>query len=105
MENKIAYQIVDNIKVSNIEPIKLKTRAVRFKVAKFDKDGKFIVAYESIKDAAIAIGEEKKTNKIQSIYSGIIKVCTKNSTVKTAYSYQWRYVHDNGEIIKRKCDE
>lgn len=105
MKNNIAYKVVENITVPDIKPTKSKLYCRKLRVAQFDKDGKFLICYESAKDASIAIAKEKKTNYSKSIYAGIIKCCTPNSNLQTMYGYQWRYVHDNGEIVKRKCDE
>lgn len=104
METKYEYQEVKNIKVSNIKPIKFHTRRTGFKVAKFTKDGIYITTYKSVKDATIAICEEQGVDYSISKYTGIIKACGNNTTLKSIYGYQWRYVHDNGEIVKRKID-
>jgi hypothetical protein len=60
MKNNIAYKVVENITIPDIKPAKSKHYCRKLRVAQFDKDGKFLICYESAKDASIAIAKEKK---------------------------------------------
>ena len=63
-----------------------------------------ITTYASTKDAANALTIElKKTNPKQAYYA-IVKACTPKGSSKTAYGYQWRYISNDGGIVKRDCD-
>ena len=105
MKNNISYNVVENAVIADIKPVKSKHINYGFRVAKFDKTGRFLILYASAKDASIAIAKEKKIDFNKSIYAGIIKACTPNSNLKTIYGYQWRYVNENGDVVKRKSDE
>nr|DAD65794.1 MAG TPA: hypothetical protein [CrAss-like virus sp. ctt4r3] len=105
MKNNISYNTIEGVIVADIKPVKSKHVNHGFRVAQFDKTGRFLTLYASAKDASIAIAKEKKTDFSKSIYAGIIKACTPNSNLKTIYGYQWRYVNENGDVIKRKSDE
>ena len=65
------------------------------KVKQFDLDGNFIAIYNSISEAARALGIKKSS------VSSINKVC--KGKVNSAYNYQWRYDYDTkpvGKILK-----
>lgn len=74
------------------------------RVAKFTREGKYIVTYASTKDAANALTIELKKTNTKHAYYAIVKACTPKGSSKTAYGYQWRYISNDGGIVKRDCD-
>lgn len=104
MNGNLVYHEVDGLAIADIKPVIVKNRRVGLRVAKFTKEGKYITTYASTKDAANALTIElKKTNPKQA-YHAIVKACTPKGNSKTAYGYQWRYITNDGGIIKRNCD-
>lgn len=104
MNGDLVYHEVDGLVIANIKPVNVKTHRIGLRVAKFTREGKYIVTYASTKDAANAITIKlKKTNPKQAYYA-IVKACTPKSNIKTAYGYQWRYITNDGGIVKRDCD-
>lgn len=104
MNGDLVYHEVDGLAIADIKPVNIKNRRISLRVAKFTREGKYITTYASTKDAANAITIElKKTNSKHAYYS-IVKACTPKSNNKTAYGYQWRYITNDGSIVKRDCD-
>lgn len=104
MNGDLVYHEVDGLVIANIKPVNAKNHRIGLRVAKFTREGKYIVTYASTKDAANAITIElKKTNPTQAYYA-IAKACTPKGSSKTAYGYQWRYINNDGGIVKRDCD-
>ena len=102
MKININDYIDTNIIVANIKPVK--KRYFGYKVAQFDKEGKFLNCFNSLKAAAEYYSNILNKSK-RSIYYSIIKACNINTNINTAYGYQWRYVHNSGEIIYNKNDK
>ena len=104
MNGDLVYHEVDGLAIADIKPVNVKNHRIGFRVAKFTREGKYIVTYASTKDAANALTIElKKTNPKHAYYS-IVKACTPKGSSKTAYGYQWRYISNDGGIVKRDCD-
>lgn len=104
MNSDLVYHEVDGLAIADIKPVNTKFRRIGLRVAKFTREGKYITTYASTKDAANALTIElKKTNPKLACYA-IIKACTPKSNTKTAYGYQWRYITNDGGIVKRNCD-
>lgn len=104
MNGDLVYHEVDGLVIANIKPVNTKYRRIGLRVAKFTKEGKYIVTYASTKDAAKALTIELKKTNPKLAYYAIVKACTPKSNIKTAYGYQWRYVSHDGGIVKRDCD-
>ena len=104
MNGDLVYHEVDGLAIADIKPVNVKNCRIGLRVAKFTREGKYIVTYTSTKDAANALTIElKKTNPKQA-YCAIIKACTPKGNTKTAYGYQQRYITHDGGIVKRDCD-
>lgn len=104
MNGDLVYHEVDGLVIADIKPVNTKFRRISLRVAKFTKEGKYIVTYASIKDAAKALTVELKKTNPKHAYCAIIKACTPKGNSKTAYGYQWRYISHDGGIVKRNCD-
>lgn len=104
MNGDLVYHEVDGLVIADIKPVNTKSRRIGLRVAKFTIDGKYIVTYASIKDAANALTIELKKTDPKHAYYAIVKACTPKGSSKTAYGYQWRYVTNDGDIVKRNCD-
>lgn len=104
MNGNLIYHEVDGLAIADIKPVNVKNRRIGLRVAKFTREGKYITTYASTKDAAKALTIELKKTNPKLAYYAIVKACTPKSNSKTAYGYQWRYVTNNGDIVKRNCD-
>lgn len=104
MNGDLVYHEVDGLVIADIKPVNTKFRRIGLRVAKFTKEGKYITAYASIKDAANALTIELKKTNPKLAYYAIVKACTPKGRSKTAYGYQWRYISHDGGIVKRDCD-
>lgn len=104
MNGDLVYHEVDGLVIADIKPINTRSRRIGLRVAKFTIDGKYIVTYASIKDAANALTIELKKTNPKHTYYAIAKACTPKGSSKTAYGYQWRYINNDGGIVKRDCD-
>lgn len=104
MNADLVYHEVDGLVIADIKPANTKFRRIGLRVAKFTRDGKYITTYASTKDAANAITIELKKTNPKHVYYAIVKACTPKGNSKTAYGYQWRYVTNDGDIVKRNCD-
>lgn len=104
MNGDLVYHEVDGLVIADIKPVNTKYRRIGLRVAKFTKEGKYIVTYASTKDAAKALTIELKKTNPKFAYYAIVKACTPKSNTKTAYGYQWRYITNDGGIVKRDCD-
>ena len=103
MNGDLVYHEVDGLVIADIKPLNTKFR-IGLRVAKFTREGKYITTYASTKDAANALTIELKKTNPKLAYYAIIKACTPKSNSKTAYGYQWRYISNDGGIVKRDCD-
>lgn len=104
MNGDLVYHEVDGLVIADIKPINTKFRRIGLRVAKFTREGKYITTYVSTKDAANALTIELKKTNPKLAYYAIVKACTPKSSSKTAYGYQWRYISNDGDIVKRDCD-
>ena len=104
MNGGLVYHEVDGLAIADIKPVNTKFRRIGLRVAKFTREGKYITTYASTKDAANALTIELKKTNPKLAYYAIIKACTPKSNSKTAYGYQWRYVSNDGDIVKRNWD-
>ena len=104
MNGDLVYHEVDGFVIADIKPVNTKFRRIGLRVAKFTREGKYITTYASTKDAANALTIELKKTNPKLAYYAIIKACTPKSNSKTAYGYQWRYITNDGDIVKRNCD-
>lgn len=104
MNGDLVYHEIDGLVIADIKPVNTKYRRIGLRVAKFTKEGKYIVTYASTKDAAKALTIELKKTNPKLAYYAIAKACTPKSNIKTAYGYQWRYITNDGGIVKRDCD-
>lgn len=104
MNGDLVYHEVDGLAIANIKPVNAKNHRIGLRVAKFTREGKYIVTYASTKDAANAITIELKKTNPKPAYYAIVKACTPKGDSKTAYGYQWRYISHDGGIVKRDCD-
>lgn len=104
MNGDLVYHEVDGLVIADIKPVNTKSRRIGLRVAKFTIDGKYIVTYASIKDAANALTIELKKTDPKNAYYAIVKACTPKGNTKTAYGYQWRYINNDGGIVKRDYD-
>lgn len=104
MNGDLVYHEVDGLVIADIKPVNTKFRRIGLRVAKFTREGTYITTYASTKDAANALTIELKKTNPKLIYYAIVKACTPKSNSKTAYGYQWRYISNDGSIVKRDCD-
>ena len=104
MNGGLVYHEVDGLAIADIKPVNTKFRRIGLRVAKFTIEGKYITTYASTKDAANALTIELKKTNPKLAYYAIVKACTPKSSSKTAYGYQWRYISNDGGIVKRDCD-
>lgn len=104
MNGDLVYHEVDNLVIADIKPVNVKNHRVGLRVAKFTREGKYITTYASTKDAANALTIELKKTDSKHAYYAIVKACTPKGSSKTAYGYQWRYISNDGGIVKRDCD-
>lgn len=104
MNGDLVYHEVDGLVIADIKPVNTKFRRIGLRVAKFTREGKYITTYASTKDAANALTIELKKTNSKLAYYAILKACTPKSDSKTAYGYQWRYISNDGSIVKRDCD-
>lgn len=104
MNSNLVYHEVDGLVIADIKPVNTKFRRIGLRVAKFTREGKYITTYASTKDAANALTIELKKTNPKLAYYAIIKACTPKDSSKTAYGYQWRYISNDGSIVKRDCD-
>lgn len=104
MNGDLVYHEVDGLVIADIKPVNTRFHKVGLRVAKFTKEGKYITTYASTKDAANALTIELKRTNPKYAYYAIVKACTPKGNVKTAGGYQWRYINNDGGIIKRDCD-
>lgn len=104
MNGDLVYHEVDGLVIADIKPVNTKSRRIGLRVAKFTIDGKYIVTYASIKDAANALTIELKKTDPKHAYYAIVKACTPKGSSKTAHGYQWRYISHDGGIVKRNYD-
>lgn len=104
MNGDLVYHEVDGLAIADIKPVNTKFRKIGLRVAKFTREGKYITTYASTKDAANALTIELKKTNPKLAYCAIIKACTPKNNSKTAYGYQWRYITNDGGIVKRNCD-
>lgn len=104
MNGDLVYHEVDGLAIADIKPVNTKFRRIGLRVAKFTREGKYITTYASTKDAANALTIELKKTNPKLAYYAIIKACTPKSNSKTAYGYQWRYITNDGGIVKCNCD-
>lgn len=104
MNGDLVYHEVDGLVIADIKPVNTRFRRIGLRVAKFTREGKYITTYASVKDAANALTIELKKTNLKNVYYGIIKACTPKGSSKTAYGYQWRYISNDGGIVKRDCD-
>lgn len=104
MNGDLVYHEVDGLAIADIKPVNAKFRRVGLRVAKFTKERKYITTYASTKDAAKALTIELKKTNLKHAYYAIVKACTPKGITKTAYGYQWRYISNDGGIVKRDCD-
>lgn len=104
MNGDLVYHEVDGFVIADIKPVNTKFRRIGLRVAKFTREGKYITTYASTKDAANALTIELKKTNPKHAYYAIVKACTPKGITKTAGGYQWRYITDDGGIIKRDCD-
>lgn len=104
MNGDLVYHEVDGLAIADIKPVNIKFRRIGLRVAKFTKEGKYITTYASTKDAANALTIELKKTNPKLAYYAIVRACTPKSSSKTAYGYQWRYISNDGGIVKRDCD-
>lgn len=104
MNGDLVYHEVDGLVIADIKPVNIRFRRIGLRVAKFTKEGKYITTYASTKDAANALTIELKKTNPKIAYYSIVKACTPKSNYKTAYGYQWRYITNDGGIVKRDCD-
>ena len=104
MNGDLVYHEVDGLAIADIKPVIVKNRRVGLRVAKFTKEGKYITTYASTKDAAKALTIELKKTNPKHAYHTIVKACTPKGISKTSGGYQWRYIANDGSIVKRDCD-
>lgn len=104
MNGNLVYHEVDGLAIADIKPVNTKLRRIGLRVAKFTREGRYITTYASTKDAANAITIELKKTNPKRAYYAIVKACIPKSNSKTAYGYQWRYINNDGSIVKRDCD-
>ena len=104
MNAYLLYHDVDGLVIADIKPVNARFRRIGLRVAKFTREGKYITTYASIKDAANALTIELKKTNPKNAYYAIVKACTPKGNSKTAHGYQWRYISNDGGIVKRDCD-
>lgn len=104
MNGDLVYHEVDGLAIADIKPVNTKFRRIGLRVAKFTREGEYITTYASTKDAANALTIELKKTNPKHAYYAIVNACTPKGSSKTAYGYQWRYISNDGGIVKRDCD-
>ena len=104
MNGDLVYHEVDGLVIPDIKPVNTKFRRIGLRVAKFTREGKYITTYASTKDAANALTIELKKTNTKHAYYAIVNACTPKGSSKTAYGYQWRYISNDGGIVKRDYD-
>lgn len=93
---------IQTIIVGDIKPLRKYYRG--YKVAKFNLNGKFIEYFDSVKQATQCMANELNRKYSKSIYNAITQCCNIKRKLYSAYGYQWRYIHNNGEILKKDKD-
>lgn len=67
MNGDLVYHEVDGLAIADIKPVNAKNRRIGLRVAKFTREGKYIVTYASTKDAANALTIELKKQILNSL--------------------------------------
>lgn len=74
MNGDLVYHEVDGLVIADIKPVNVKNHRVGLRVAKFTREGKYIVTYASIKDAANALTIELKKQILNTLITLLLRL-------------------------------
>lgn len=74
MNGDLVYHEVDGLVIADIKPVNAKNRRIGLRVAKFTREGKYIVTYASTKDAANALTIELKKQILNSLITLLLRL-------------------------------
>lgn len=74
MNGDLVYHEVDGLAIANIKPVNVKNHRIGLRVAKFTREGKYIVTYASTKDAANALTIELKKQTLNTLITLLLRL-------------------------------
>ena len=74
MNGDLVYHEVDDLAIADIKPVNVKNHRIGLRVAKFTREGKYIVTYASTKDAANALTIELKKQILNRLITLLLKL-------------------------------
>lgn len=74
MNGDLVYHEVDGLAIANIKPVNVKNHRIGLRVAKFTREGKYIVTYASTKDAANALTIELKKQILNTLITLLLRL-------------------------------
>lgn len=74
MNGDLVYHEVDGLAIADIKPVNAKNRRIGLRVAKFTREGKYIVTYASTKDAANALTIELKKQILNTLITLLLRL-------------------------------
>ena len=74
MNGDLVYHEVDGLAIADIKPVNVKNRRIGLRVAKFTREGKYIVTYASTKDAANALTIELKKQILNTLITLLLRL-------------------------------
>lgn len=98
MNGDLVYHEVDGLAIADIKPVNVKNHRIGLRVAKFTRDGKYIVTYASTKDAANALTKVPSWN--------IRQVCIRNRNHSSGHhSYHGVIYKFEADVIKNRTSK
>lgn len=74
MNGDLVYHEVDGLAIADIKPVTAKNRRIGLRVAKFTREGKYIITYASTKDAANALTIELKKQILNTLITLLLRL-------------------------------
>lgn len=74
MNGDLVYHEVDGLAIADIKPVNVKNHRIGLRVAKFTREGKYIVTYASTKDAANALTIELKKQILNRLITLLLRL-------------------------------
>lgn len=74
MNGDLVYHEVDGLAIADIKPVNVKNHRIGLRVAKFTREGKYIVTYASTKDAANALTIELKKQILNTLITLLLRL-------------------------------
>lgn len=74
MNGDLVYHEVDGLAIADIKPVNVKNRRIGLRVAKFTREGKYIVTYASTKDAANALTIDLKKQILNTLITLLLRL-------------------------------